>query len=328
MQRETVLYLAEAEHEIPELVSAWLSHNSFALEQVTSEKDLFNAALRRLPEMIIIDADSNGANSTTVCRALKTDSNTSVVPVVFVSAVHGTDRVQEWFEAGVDEVITPLFSPGEQRSRLDSVVARTRRNVAVHPTTMLPGTAEIERQILVRIKQDAQFAVCYADLDHFKEYNDRYSYKNGDRIIYLVSRILRDTVTAICPKEGFVGHIGGDDFIMIVPVEHIRSVCKEVIEVFDTLIALQYSDEDTKAGYFLGRDRRGLLYEVPLMTISIGVVTSKNRRLSHPAYVGALATEMKSYAKSLKGSVFVVDRRSDSRAEIVEEEVVPEVQES
>ncbi|MEE8251145.1 MAG: diguanylate cyclase [Gemmatimonadales bacterium] len=328
MHRQTVLYLAEAEHEIPELVSAWLSRNSFALEKLTSEKDLFNAARRRLPEMIIIDADSNSAHPTTVCRALKTDSNTSVVPVVFISAAHGTDRVQEWFEAGADEVITPLFGPGEQRSRLDSVVARTRRNVAVHPTTMLPGTAEIERQILVRIEQGAQFAVCYADLDHFKEYNDRYSYKNGDRIIYLVSRILRDTVTAFCPKEGFVGHIGGDDYIMIIPVEHIGSVCKEVIDVFDTLIALQYNEEDTKAGHFLGRDRRGLLYEVPLMTISIGVVTTRNRRLTHPAYVGALATEMKSYAKSLKGSVYVIDRRSDSRVETVEEEAVPEVQES
>lgn len=323
-QTDTILYFSGGESEIPDLISAWLSEHSFALESLTSEKELFQAALRHLPEMIVVNADANGSDPTRLCEKLKSDSNTSVVPVVLLSSLHSSEKAQDWFGAGADEVLTPLFPPGEQRSRLDSVLARTKRNVAIHPTTMLPGTAAIERTILNRIEDEVEFAVCYADLDHFKEYNDRYSYQNGDRIIYLVSRILRDAVTATCPQTGFVGHIGGDDYILILPVENVDEVCAEILETFDSLIPLQYSEEDTKAGYFLGRDRRGQLYKVPIMTISIGVVTSRHRRLTHPAYVGALATEMKLYAKSLKGSVFVVDRRSDSR----DEEGITEVQES
>jgi GGDEF domain-containing protein len=157
--------------------------------------------------------------------------------------------------------------------------------------------------------------VCYADLDHFKEYNDRYSYNDGDRVIYLVSRILHDVVRGILGKAGFVGHIGGDDFIFILPVSGISAVCAEILEVFDTLVPYQYNEQDRRAGYYFGKDRRGQLHRVPLMTLSIGVVTNQHRHFLHPAQVSELATEMKSYAKTQAGSVFVVDRRHDREAD-------------
>jgi GGDEF domain-containing protein len=155
------------------------------------------------------------------------------------------------------------------------------------------------------------FAVCYADLDHFKEYNDRYSYYDGDRVILLLSRILHDVVKGLCGAGGFVGHIGGDDFILVLPLEDAAPCCSEIITVFDVLIPLQYSDQDRRAGYFFGKDRRGQLHKVPFMTLSIGIVTDERRRFAHPAQVSELATEMKSYAKTLPGSVFVFDRRHD-----------------
>jgi len=160
-----------------------------------------------------------------------------------------------------------------------------------------------------------RFAVCYADLDHFKEYNDRYSYYDGDRVIYLLSRILHDVVRGMIGKHGFVGHIGGDDFIFVLPIDSVGAVCSEILDVFDTLIPLQYNDQDRRAGYFFGKDRRGQLHRVPLMTLSIGIVTNRHRRFAHPAQVSELATEMKSYAKTLPGSVFVVDRRQGTDGE-------------
>ena len=225
------------------------------------------------------------------------------------------EQVQAWFAAGADEVISSLFSPAEQRSRLDAMLVRTERDVSVHPSTRLPGTTEIEREIRRRLESDQEFAVCYADLDHFKEFNDRYSYYDGDRVIYLLSRILHDVVKGLLGAKGFVGHIGGDDFIFIVPSTEISPVCTEVLDVFDTLIPLQYNEQDRRAGYFFGKDRRGQLHRVPLMTLSIGIVTNRHRKFAHPAQVSELATEMKSYAKTLPGSVFVVDRRQGSNGE-------------
>jgi GGDEF domain-containing protein len=293
------------------LVSAWAEELPIPLIAIQDAHEVETAALRSPPALIIIDADG-GNTGVDVCRSLKGDPYTAIVPIAFVSGHHGSDQVREWFDAGADEVLTPIVAPAEQRSRLGVLLSRTERNVAVHPSTRLPGTTEIEREIRIRLEANILFAVCYADLDHFKEFNDRYSYYDGDRVIFILSRILRDVVKGMSPRDGFVGHIGGDDFIMVLPLDMIQEVCGEVVAVFDALIPFQYNAQDRRAGYFFGKDRRGHLHRVPLMTLSIGIVTNERRRFTHPAEVSELATEMKSYAKTLPGSVFVVDRRRDA----------------
>jgi len=267
--------------------------------------------LRSLPQLVVIDADGSGTVGLELCTRLKGDSYSAIVPLAAIAQRHTTNGVEKWFAAGADEVITPLFEPAEQVSRLDGLMTRTARDVAVNPSTRLPGTTEIERAIRGRMEDGGLFAVCYADLDHFKEYNDRYSYYDGDRVIYILSRILHDVVKGMVGARGFVGHIGGDDFILVIPFDSIAPVCSEVLEVFDTLIPYQYNEQDRRAGYYFGKDRRGQLHRVPLMTLSIGIVTNQHRLFEHPAQVSELATEMKSYAKTLTGSVFVVDRRRD-----------------
>jgi GGDEF domain-containing protein len=266
-------------------------------------------ALRTLPLLMVVDADAAGEEGAALCQAMKDDPYTAIVPIAFLAGSHAAASVRAWFAAGADEVITPIFEPAEQRSRLEVLLLRNERNVAVNPSTRLPGTSEIEREFRRRMDRNEQFAVCYADLDHFKEYNDRYSYHDGDRVIFILSRILRDVVKGMCPADGFVGHIGGDDFILVLALDRISDVCSEIISVFDNLIPLQYNAQDRRAGYFFGKDRRGQLHRVPLMTLSIGIVTNEHRVFAHPAQVSELATEMKSYAKTLPGSVFVVDRR-------------------
>ena len=212
-------------------------------------------------------------------------------------------------EAGADEVLTDGLPHRESNLRLALALRRAERDVSVHPTTRLPGTVQIERDFGERLASGDDFAVCYADIDHFKEFNDRYGYQQGDRVILITSRILRDIVRARAPT-GFVGHIGGDDFIFSVPLATMRTCCEEILDVFDMLMPLQYSVEDRNKGYFVGKDRRGNEYDVPLMSLSIGVVTNKNRNMSHTAEISELAAEMKTYAKSFAGSIYVVDRRT------------------
>ena len=307
--RQNVIYFSPSDRPVPDLISAWMNGKGYPVLHVRDRSVAETTALRMPPMLIVVDADAAGAEGQALCRCLKGDPYTAIVPVAFLSGQHAASRVRDWFAAGADEVITPIFEPAEQRSRLDVLLLRTERNVAVNPSTRLPGTTEIEREFRRRMEKGEQFAVCYADLDHFKEYNDRYSYYDGDRVIFILSRILRDVVKGMCPTDGFVGHIGGDDFIVVLPVVRVSEVCSEIINVFDNLIPLQYNAQDRRAGYFFGKDRRGQLHRVPLMTLSIGIVTNEHRIFTHPAQVSELATEMKSYAKTLPGSVFVVDRR-------------------
>lgn len=316
LTRQTILVYSPDGRTTPEVVSRWGAGRGIAILRVTDATEVEQRVLRSLPALVLIDADATGPGGLALCARLKGDPYTAIVPLAAWSARHTTARVQEWFGAGADEVITPLFEPAEQAGRLDGLITRAARDVAVNPSTRLPGTTEIEREIRRRMENGELFAVCYADLDHFKEYNDRYSYYDGDRVINLLSRILHDIVKGLLDRRGFVGHIGGDDFIFIIPLHEITPVCTEVLEVFDTLIPYQYSEQDRRAGYYFGKDRRGQLHRVPLMSLSIGIVTNQHRRFAHPAQVSELATEMKSYAKTQTGSVFVVDRRRDvDRAE-------------
>jgi diguanylate cyclase (GGDEF)-like protein len=197
----------------------------------------------------------------------------------------------------------------EADARLDALLTRSDRDTGVHPSTRLPGAPEIESEYARRLTTAVPFGVCYVDLDHFKEFNDRYSYQAGDCVIRILAKILHDVVKGICGEDGFVGHIGGDDFICITPAADAARVCEAVVDVFDTLIPYQYSTQDRTTGYYFGKDRRGKLHRVPLMTVSIGVVTNAHRAFTHPAQISELATEMKSYAKTFPGSVYVVDRR-------------------
>ena len=312
--RPTVIFFTPAGRPMPPLVAAWLTGKGFPSVALGDAAQIESMTLRTLPALLLVDGNGDSSHGLALCRRLKADPYSAIVPVAFLEDAHIENRVHDAFRAGADEVLTPIFDPEEQRSRLDVLLTRTECNVSVHPSTRLPGTREIERAIRRQMDEGGHFAVCYADLDHFKEYNDRYSYNDGDRVILILSRILHDVCKGLCGHDGFVGHIGGDDFILVLPFPMTDACCSEIITVFDLLIPFQYSEADQRAGYFFGKDRRGQLHKVPFMTLSIGIVTNERRRFTHPAQVSELATEMKSYAKTLPGSVFVIDRRHDPMA--------------
>jgi diguanylate cyclase (GGDEF)-like protein len=295
----------------PEIVRRWLASLDVPLVTVCDTESLMGAALRSRPRVVIFDSRSKPELVLDALRRVKADSYTGVVPAVVLTN-STPEAFDAAFRAGGDEVVRETADPAEITIRLDTMLRRSDRDLYVHPSTRLPGAVEIEAEIGRRLALNALFATCYADLDHFKEFNDRYSYYEGDRVIRILAQILHDVVKGVCGEEGFVGHIGGDDFIYIIPLAHVNEVCTEIVAVFDTLIPFQYSEADRRAGYFFGKDRRGQLHRVPLMTVSIGVVTNERRRFTHAAQVSALATEMKSYAKTLPGSVYSIDRRTDA----------------
>src|SRR5258708_12665892 len=103
-------------------------------------------------------------------------------------------------------------------------------------------------------------------------------------MIYILSRILHDVVKGLVGERGFVGHIGGDDFIFMVPIEAIADVCSEVLAVFDLLVPYQYNEQDRRAGYYFGKDRRGQLHRVPLMTLSIAIAPTPPPKFAHPPH--------------------------------------------
>ncbi len=306
-----LVYFGPGKHSPPGLIRRFGEAHGLELLVVDDPSEVHALLNRSFPACIVLDASEEPGTVLELCAAIKSDAFTAIVPAVVLVPDRGRGMGElpaAGLQAGADEVVSDLVSEREKALRLELVLRRAARDVNVHPTTRLPGTAQIERDLAERMATGHPFAVCYADLDNFKEFNDRYGYNCGDSVIYLLSRILRDVVRALAPG-GFVGHIGGDDFIFNVPLPHLEACCDEIIQLFDELIPYQYTVEDRKAGYFLGKDRRGTIHRIPLMTLSIGVVTNHMQDFTHTAQVSELSAEMKSYAKTLPGSVYVVDRR-------------------
>lgn len=310
---KTILHFGAGRADTSGFVARFAEEHHLEVETVDEPDDVHAALNRTYPGCVLLEVSDNVADIVELSRSLKNDAFTAIVPLVVLLPAEHAAQAADFLEAGADDVLRGDTPERERLLRLQQVLKRADRDVSVHPTTRLPGTNHIARDMQRRLEAGQQFAVCYADLDHFKEFNDRYGYAFGDGVIRMLSRILRDLVRGFAPG-GFVGHIGGDDFIFNVSLEYLEATCDGIIQIFDELIPYQYTEEDRKAGYFLGKDRRGNIHRIPLMALSIGVVTNQFQEFEHTGQISELAAEMKGYAKSLPGSKYVVDRRHQSPA--------------
>lgn len=296
---------------LPAGVHRWLDGAAEAVHELATADAVMAESLRARPRLVLLDlrAAADQAEGFSACRRLKADAFTAIAPVVALVADEA--GLLAALADGADEALRDDVSEAECAARLAALLRRSARDLAVHPTTRLPGTPGIAADLTRRLQSGEPFAACYADLDHFKEFNDRYGYTEGDRVIRMLSVIVHDVVTGHAGEAGFVGHIGGDDFFFVVPLAQAHECCATIVETFDLLVPYQYSEQDRRAGYYFGKDRRGQLHRVPLMSLSIGVVTTERRHLTDWQQVSRLASEMKGYAKTQQGSLYAVDRRVD-----------------
>ncbi len=288
------------------------------LRLVDADLPLDGQAVRRLPPaMVVLGVDGVSGDGVVVAiDALKRDGRLQAIPLVACT----TGEPTVWLDAGADEVLTDRMTAPELAARLVATWRRSRRDLQVNPSTKLAGADALAAAMALRIERGELFGACYADLDHFKEFNDRYGYAQGDDVIRAVAALIVEVVEAAAGDRGFVGHIGGDDFLFLVPLDCVAPACDLLVQRADEILPARYSAHDRQAGYFFGKDRRGRLDRVSLMTLSVGVVTNARRRFTSAAQVSELATEMKTYAKTLPGSVWAMDRRSDGESATPPEE--------
>lgn len=180
------------------------------------------------------------------------------------------------------------------------------------PLTRLPGGIAIENVLKKRIDSGNPLAFCVLDLDNFKAFNDRYGYANGSEVIKETARIIEQAVKIHGGLDDFIGHVGGDDFVVITAPDRMRETASEIIMQFDRLIPSFYDEGDRKQGYILGKTRQGVEMQFPIMTITIAIVTNERRRLTNPLEASEIAAELKDYAKTIPKSVYVVDKRRNA----------------
>ncbi len=262
------------------------------------------------PDLVILDIVMPDMNGFEVCKILRDDESNNLMPIIILTAQDNEDDKLTALELGADDYIIKPFNPRELLSRVKNTLRRIDRNRWANPLTGLRGNLEIQADLNSRIALDEKFAVLYTDLDNFKAYNDVYGFASGDRAIKLNADILLDNVSLFGHARDFIGHIGGDDFVIITVPKCAEKIAEGIIADFDKKILDLYSKEDIEKGHITTTDRLGNSIDFPIMSISIGIVSNVIRRLFSPVQIAEIAAEVKKKAKCIHHSVYVKDKRN------------------
>jgi len=275
-----------------------------------SDTELYREAPKFFLGLIFMAAGGDLAVEALQIQKIKAHPSLVSIPLILYHP-HPT-REQKLFGlcSGADEFLWGNWDEQLFSARMAMVLCKSRRDVSVNPSSRLPGPQAIEQELRRRLEIKEPFAVCYADLDNFKAYNDYYGYSSGDKVIQLVAWIIRDTVYDLCPT-GFVGHIGGDDFIFVVPWAKAEPVCKAICKTFDLFIPTRYAEKDLVRGKIVTANRKGVIEEFPIMTVSVAVLPNRQRSFTHIGEIAHMLADLKKRAKQVQGppSRYVVERR-------------------
>ncbi len=291
------------------IVIAALAKDNYEVVEADSGSEGLAKAQAVHPDLILLDVMMPDVDGYEVCHRLRAASTTANVPIIMLTALGEINEKVRGMQMGADDYITKPFDPRELRSRVLAHLRRSKRDLSASPLTNLPGNPIIEQVIEARLDTHDPLAVLYVDLTFFKSYNDTYGWIKGDRIIKMLSALILEVVISLGGQDDFVGHVGGDDFVIISTPDHAGPVAQEIIRRFDTEIVRFYSEADRARGYLEVSDRQGNTFHAPIMSIAIAIVANCQRELVHVTQVADVAAELKRYVKSIPGSHYAFDRR-------------------
>ncbi len=291
------------------IVTQALDRANYELLEAESGAAGIEATLQYRPELIILDVMMPGMDGFEVVHRLRRHPLTQSVPIIMLTALGDMAEKVHGMQLGADDYITKPFDPRELRARVQAHLKRSEQYLQTSPLTNLPGNPAIQQVIAARLAAREPMAVIYLDLSNFKAYNDKYGWLAGDQILKELADIIIRDVLALGDKDDFVGHIGGDDFVILTRPVCAEAIGKAIIHDFDECIPEHYNKEDRERGYIEGLDRQGVMQQFPFASISAAIVTNEFRELFHPLQVAQLAAEVKRYLKALPGSQYGYDRR-------------------
>jgi diguanylate cyclase (GGDEF)-like protein len=264
----------------------------------------------RNPDLAVVDLMMPRVDGMELTRRLRANPLTASIPIIMLTARGLTVDKVLGLTAGADDYLVKPFDTLELVARVNSTLRRNQEYREVSPLTGLPGNTRILREIADRVRGGTAYAVCHIDIDRFKSVNDAYGFARGDEFITALARSLHRAVVDVGLPPAFLGHIGGDDFVLVCTPEQVRPLTERAVLDFEAVADRLYDATDARRGYLELSDRKGDARRVNLVTLSIGVALSTNRVYADPREVVAVASEMKTVAKTQPGSYVAMDRRS------------------
>ncbi len=304
------LLVVEDDINLRTILKMQLERANYSVATAENGDEALEALAREVFDLVLLDVIMPGMDGWQVCRHIKNDISTANIPVIMLTARSEQEDRIRGLVGGANDYLTKPYELEELLARVRNILQWSRMQRAANPLTGLPGNIAIENELSRRLDLGESFAFMYLDIDSFKAFNDHYSFRRGDEAIKLTASILLSAVSLEGSGTDFVGHVGGDDFVLIVASECTEAVVEEIIRDFDHKIPKLYEKEDRERGYIETKDRRGNLTRFPLMSITIAVVQGDGRQHQHIGEISQIAAELKSFGKKEAGSNVVWERRA------------------
>lgn len=306
------IYVLDEDDELKiKMVEIFKKEKENKIKRVSVE-DL-HKAMSEMPDLYLVneDAISKIIDPISIYKKIRDDIDNARTPIVVLSSNEDNEHVIEILKHNVE-----LFLPNKVDERIiyhsiNNLLRLLNSNRMVSPLTGLPGNVQIQAEMKKRLTRNKDFALLYLDLDNFKAYNDTYGFSNGDEIIKFTARIIMKNVMGEENEDNFVGHIGGDDFVAITNVEDCEVICQNIIAEFDKQVTKYFDDSDIERGYIEVENRKGIMEQFPIVSISIGVVEVNKERFKNTLEIGEAGANVKHLAKTIWGSTYVIDRRKN-----------------
>ena len=265
--------------------------------------------IKTIPDLIIIDEDNITTDIIEVCKNIRNNNENSITPIVVISSTIDKEHRLDILKCNVEYFIKSPMDDEYIYYTIRNIIRLMSSNRKVSPLTGLPGNVQIQVELRKRILKKEEFVVLYFDLDNFKEYNDTYGFLKGDEVIKFTAKTILKTMHNYKVEDTFVGHIGGDDFVGIIPNVDYEKLCQDIIAIFDTNIKEYFLQEDIERGYLEVENRKGVVEQFPITAISIGVVNVRPGEYDNPLEIGEVGAQVKHLAKTQIGSAYAINRR-------------------
>jgi diguanylate cyclase (GGDEF)-like protein len=282
----------------------------YSIIQASTGKEAFEKLKAEKPDILILDYQLPDTIGIKICEELRKNPIFLHLPVLMLTGKGETEDKVKGLSAGADDYMVKPFSPPELLARVQMLIRRSTISLDANPLTRLPGNVSINKELEKRLDSKDRFAVLYSDLDNFKALNDHYGFKQGDEVIKQFSRTMIDAVQEKGNVNDFIGHIGGDDFVVITTYDKAEEIAKKIISEFDKAAPQFYKEPDRIKGYIETKDRSEQIQKFKFVTVSIGIITNRDREFSHIAEVSSVGAELKELAKKCPDSNYIFDRRS------------------
>jgi len=306
---ETIL-VVDDDPDIARFVEVNLRSAGYDVAVAADGEEALDRASEVRPDLVLLDVMMPRIDGFEVAQRLRKNPQTANTSIIMLTAkALSADKVTG-LQSGADDYIIKPFDPIELLARVKGTLRRAKEMRNLSPLTGLPGNIRIQEEIERQVREGRPFAVLYCDLDHFKSYNDQKGFVRGDRLIQATARIIQDAIVELDPVEGFVGHVGGDDFVAVVSPEVAERVAQRICESFGEVLKEFYEAKDLQRGFIRMEDRKGVMQDVPIAAISVGIASTARRAFEHYGEAVAVATEMKQFAKRDPGSSYAIDRRA------------------